>query len=147
MPHKYSPPSQTSGSSRQNKRNFAVFSLFCPAALAVNSLVIRSSMYVRVVHVHHPLGDLIYEIGKEASHAYRKWDSDAFSSPSRLSRHLTLRLFFTSPPLKPLAYTLPSIPVVSAATSTRPYFPLNSRNTKTSPTKRPCRRGYANNRN
>jgi len=44
-------------------------------------------------------------------------------------------------------YTLLSIPVVSAATSVRPYFPLNSKNTKTSPAKRPCRRGCANNRN
>ena len=44
-------------------------------------------------------------------------------------------------------YTLLSIPVVSAATSARPYFPLNSKNTKTSPTKRPCGHGCANNRN
>jgi hypothetical protein len=43
-------------------------------------------------------------------------------------------------------YTLLSTPVVSAATSARPYFPLNSKNTKTSPTKRPCRRGCASHR-
>jgi len=48
---------------------------------------------------------------------------------------------------QPPTYTISSIPVVSAATSARPYFPLNSKNTKISPTKRPCRRGCANNRN